>query len=121
MNKLRWFAVASAAVLITACGSSPSPTTTTAPASSDSTTAVEDSLPPSSDSATTTSVAQIANPASVFCVEQGGTVEIVDEADGQVGYCNLPDGTRIEEWEYYRAQNPDAPEINSDLPGDGVE
>jgi hypothetical protein len=46
----------------------------------------------------------IANPASEFCVEQGGTVEIVDEADGQVGYCNLPDGTRIEEWEYFEQE-----------------
>ena len=44
----------------------------------------------------------IANPASTFCVEQGGTVEIVDENGGQVGYCNLPDGTRVEEWEYFR-------------------
>jgi putative hemolysin len=50
----------------------------------------------------------IANPASVFCVAEGGTVEIVDEADGQVGYCNLPDGTRVEEWEYFRSQSPTA-------------
>ena len=47
--------------------------------------------------------AQIANPASVYCEEQGGTVEIVDETDGQVGYCVLPDGTRIEEWEFFRS------------------
>lgn len=47
-----------------------------------------------------------ANPASVFCVEQGGEVEIVDEAGGQVGYCELPDGTRIEEWEYFRSNAP---------------
>jgi putative hemolysin len=46
----------------------------------------------------------IANPASEFCIEQGGTVEIVDEEDGQVGYCNLPDGSRVEEWEYMRSQ-----------------
>jgi len=52
----------------------------------------------------TTTPAGIANPASVYCVEQGGTVEIVDESGGQVGYCNLPDGTRIEEWEYFRSQ-----------------
>lgn len=45
-----------------------------------------------------------ANPASAYCVEQGGQVDIVDEADGQVGYCELPDGRRIEEWEYYRSQ-----------------
>jgi uncharacterized protein len=54
---------------------------------------------------TTTDVG-IANPASVFCVEQGGTLEFVDDSDGQLAYCNLPDGTRIEEWEYYRSQNP---------------
>ncbi|HSB87063.1 MAG TPA: DUF333 domain-containing protein [Ilumatobacteraceae bacterium] len=52
----------------------------------------------------TTTPAEIANPASEFCVKQGGSVEIVDEAGGQVGYCNLPDGTRVEEWEYFRSQ-----------------
>ena len=53
---------------------------------------------------TDTTSTGIANPASQYCVEQGGAVEIVDEAGGEVGYCNLPDGTRIEEWEYYRSQ-----------------
>jgi putative hemolysin len=48
---------------------------------------------------------QLANPASVYCVDQGGTLEIVQEAEGEVGYCNLPDGTRIDEWEYYRTNN----------------
>lgn len=47
---------------------------------------------------------ELANPASVYCVVQGGRVDIVDEAGGQVGYCELPDGRRIEEWEYYRSQ-----------------
>ena len=51
----------------------------------------------------TTGGSEIANPASEYCVSQGGTVEIVDEAAGQVGYCNLPDGTRVEEWEYFRS------------------
>lgn len=49
-------------------------------------------------------VVGVPNPASVFCVEQGGTVDIVDADDGQIGYCELPDGTRVEEWEYYRAE-----------------
>ena len=53
----------------------------------------------------TTANPELANPASEYCVAQGGTVEIVDEAAGQVGYCNLPDGTRIEEWEYFRSSN----------------
>ena len=46
----------------------------------------------------------LANPASEYCVEQGGQVEIVDEVGGQVGYCALPDGRRVEEWEYFRSQ-----------------
>lgn len=45
----------------------------------------------------------LANPASEYCVSQGGEVEIVSEADGEVGYCNLPDGRRIEEWEFFRS------------------
>ena len=61
-----------------------------------------DSPTPTSETPSSASTG-LANPASVFCVEQGGTLEIVDEAEGQVGYCNLPDGQRIEEWEYYRA------------------
>jgi putative hemolysin len=44
----------------------------------------------------------IANPASVNCLELGGTLEIVDGPDGQVGWCTLPDGRRVEEWELYR-------------------
>jgi len=54
-------------------------------------------------SSTGTGTVGIANPASEYCVEQGGEVDIVDEAGGQVGYCNLPDGTRIEEWEFFRS------------------
>ena len=56
------------------------------------------------DPPTDTTLPGIANPASEFCVGAGGTVEIVDEAEGQVGYCILPDGSRIEEWEYFRDQ-----------------
>lgn len=52
----------------------------------------------------TTTPTGLANPASEFCVKQGGTVQIVDASGGQVGYCNLPDGTRVEEWEYFRSQ-----------------
>jgi uncharacterized protein len=51
----------------------------------------------------------IANPASEFCVAQGGEVDIVDEEGGQVGYCVLPDGTRVEEWEYFRANSTTVP------------
>jgi putative hemolysin len=56
------------------------------------------------DSPTDTTAPAIANPASEFCVAQGGSIEIVDEAGGQIGYCDLPDGSRVEEWEYFRTQ-----------------
>jgi len=46
---------------------------------------------------------QIANPASQYCVSQGGKVDIVNESGGQVGYCVLPNGTRVDEWQYFNA------------------
>ncbi|MBN2459286.1 DUF333 domain-containing protein [Candidatus Woesearchaeota archaeon] len=48
------------------------------------------------------------NPASVYCEEQGGTLDIRDEAEGQVGYCILPSGVECEEWAYFRGECPEA-------------
>ena len=45
----------------------------------------------------------LANPASVFCVEQGGTLEMRKEANGEVGYCHLANGQVVEEWAFFRA------------------
>ena len=51
----------------------------------------------------------LANPASVFCVDQGGQSEIRTADDGsQYGACILADGTEVDEWEYFREHNPDA-------------
>jgi uncharacterized protein len=49
---------------------------------------------------------QIANPASVNCEKKGGKLEIVDEEAGQKGICTLPDGTKCEEWAYFRGECP---------------
>jgi putative hemolysin len=46
----------------------------------------------------------IANPASVYCEQQGGKLEIRDETDGQVGYCVFDDGSECEEWAYLRGE-----------------
>ncbi|WMS44253.1 DUF333 domain-containing protein [Acuticoccus sp. MNP-M23] len=46
----------------------------------------------------------LANPASQFCVTHGGTLEIRTEANGEVGYCHLPDGRVVEEWTYLREE-----------------
>ena len=46
----------------------------------------------------------LANPASVFCQEQGGQLEIRRESGGEVGYCLLPDGRECEEWAFFRGE-----------------
>lgn len=43
-----------------------------------------------------------ANPASEYCINQGGKLEIRNEVNGQVGYCHLPNGQIIEEWKFFR-------------------
>lgn len=43
---------------------------------------------------------QIANPASVNCIEKGGKHSLVD------GMCTLSDGTVCEEWAYFRGECP---------------
>ena len=51
---------------------------------------------------------QIANPAAEYCVAKGWTVNIVkDEEWNESGMCKLADGTEVDEWEYYRANNPE--------------
>jgi uncharacterized protein len=47
----------------------------------------------------------LANPASVYCQEQGGSLDIrTDDSGGQVGYCVFSDGSEVEEWAYYRGE-----------------
>jgi putative hemolysin len=46
----------------------------------------------------------IANPASTFCVDQGGKWESRTETGGEVGYCVFEDGSECEEWAFYRGQ-----------------
>lgn len=48
----------------------------------------------------------MANPASVFCIKQGGRLEIKRNADGsEYGVCHLPNGTVVDEWDYFRSQH----------------
>ncbi len=47
----------------------------------------------------------LANPASVYCQEQGGKLDIRTGADGgQVGMCIFPDGSECEEWAFFRKE-----------------
>lgn len=45
------------------------------------------------------------NPASVYCEENGGTLQIgQDDTGGQVGICVFPDGKACDEWAYFRGE-----------------
>jgi putative hemolysin len=47
------------------------------------------------------------NPASVNCVDKGGKLEIITDANGaQFGICKLADGNVCEEWDYFKGDCP---------------
>jgi putative hemolysin len=53
------------------------------------------------------------NPASVYCEDNGNTLEIRTAADGsQSGVCIFPDGSTCDEWAYYRGECSPASENN---------
>jgi putative hemolysin len=52
---------------------------------------------------TVTPQPSLPNPASVYCAENGGTVEMrQDAAGGQYGACVFPDQSECDEWAYFR-------------------
>lgn len=54
----------------------------------------------------TTQTVSLANPAAVFCIQQGGKSVIRQDAQGnQYGVCILPNGEEIDEWAYFRAHH----------------
>src|SRR3989338_2356484 len=58
---------------------------------------------------------EIANPASVYCEEQGGKLEIRTTDEGQTGYCII-NNTECEEWAFYRGECPEKIEITEQKP-----
>ena len=49
--------------------------------------------------------ANVPNPASVHCEQNGGKLQIVTAADGsQSGVCTFPDGSKCDEWAYFRGE-----------------
>ena len=48
----------------------------------------------------------MANPASVYCKEVGGTSSIKKDAQGnEYGMCTLPNGQQVNEWDLFRQAN----------------
>ncbi|OLQ93534.1 hemolysin [Vibrio panuliri] len=54
----------------------------------------------------------VSNPAAVYCVQRGGELETVSENSQRVTYCLLSDGSRIEQWEYYRQNHQQTEQSN---------
>lgn len=49
--------------------------------------------------------ANLANPASVYCSQQGGENKIVTARDGsQSGQCVFSDGRKCDEWQFFRTK-----------------
>jgi len=49
--------------------------------------------------------AGLPNPASVFCEQQGGRLDIrTDASGGQAGFCLFTDGSECDEWAYFRGE-----------------
>ncbi|MDD3263166.1 MAG: DUF333 domain-containing protein [Candidatus Absconditabacteria bacterium] len=46
----------------------------------------------------------IANPASTYCIENNGTLEIKDGNEGQIGICTFSDGSSCEERAFFRGE-----------------
>ncbi|MGL4673360.1 MAG: putative hemolysin [Wohlfahrtiimonas sp.] len=45
----------------------------------------------------------MANPASTYCIEQGGeSILKMSKSGDQYGVCHFSNGREIEEWKYYR-------------------
>lgn len=43
----------------------------------------------------------IRNPASVYCHDKDGKLSLIKSKEGVTGYCTLPSGELVEEWELY--------------------
>jgi putative hemolysin len=47
---------------------------------------------------------QMANPASNYCIENGGKSEIINNENGQSGICVFSDGSQCDEWAFFRKE-----------------
>ena len=63
------------------------------------------------------------NPASVFCEENGGVLELRSDTSGAVqGVCVFPDGSECDEWAYYRGEcQPDGTFDGQEQPSETAE
>ncbi len=59
----------------------------------------------STNQASPATPANMANPASVYCEQNGGKLEMRQDASGgTAGICKFPDGSECDEWAYFRGE-----------------
>lgn len=58
----------------------------------------------------------MANPASVKCINDGGKLEMIEEAAGTRGICVFPDGSKCDEWQYFGGECQPGNRTNKDCP-----
>ena len=79
--------LAASALLLSACTTPPAPST-------------------KRQGAAPTHSVGLANPASVFCIQQGGKMRMEKTSQGEHAMCILADGREVEEWAYFRQHHP---------------
>jgi len=47
---------------------------------------------------------QIANPASNYCIQHQGKLDMRENSAGQYGVCIFSDGSECEEWKFFRGE-----------------
>jgi putative hemolysin len=64
-----------------------------------------------------TTAPNMANPASIFCEQNGGALDLRQDTSGGIaGVCVFPDGSECDEWAYYRGEcKPADPAPNQSL------
>lgn len=63
---------------------------------------------------------QLANPASVYCEEQGGTLKSRTVEAGAKGFCIFNDGSECAQWDFLRGDCKKGERFCKDLCGDGI-
>lgn len=61
---------------------------------------------PSAPAPATTPPVKIANPASVYCIQQSGKLRMQATGQGERALCILPNGQEVDEWVYFRQNHP---------------
>lgn len=49
-------------------------------------------------------VTEISNPASEYCIENGGRLEIRKDLQGEAGFCIFDNGKECEEWAFFNGE-----------------